>query len=76
METGEICPMWNHRSLVTPAMIVVITTFWAAAPKGPMTYAFTYAEISPPPSPYPPPAFRLETQPLSPNFNPKAQILA
>ena len=21
--------------------------FWAAAPKGPMTYAFTYAEISP-----------------------------
>ena len=28
--------------------------FWAAAPKGPMTYAFTYAEIFPPPSSYPP----------------------
>ena len=26
--------------------------FWAAAPKGPMTYAFTYADISPPPSLY------------------------
>ena len=25
-------------------------TLWAEAPKGPMTYAFTYAEIFPPPS--------------------------
>ena len=41
--------------------------FWAAAPKGPMTYAFTYAEISPSPSSsYPPqipgPYLSLKTQ--------------
>ena len=38
-----------------------ILTFWAAAPKGPMTYAFTHGEISPPPSP--PPAYPPSPQP-------------
>ena len=32
-------------------------TFWAAAPKGLMTYAFTYAKIFPPSSPSFPPHF-------------------
>ena len=60
--------------------------FWAAAPKGLMTYAFTYAEISPPPSSspslYPPPlevqilALRLKSKPQSSNPSLKAQIPA
>ena len=66
-------------------------TFWAAAPKGPLTYAFTQGEISPspPPSPvYPPPrgpnpsfeahipALRLQSQPQGLNPSPEAQIAA
>ena len=30
-----------------PTPIVNKASFWVAAPKGPMTYAFTYAEFSP-----------------------------
>ena len=65
--------------------------FWAVAPKGPMTYAFIYAEISP--SPPPPPtsvvvrtrpqslkaqilASRPKSQPLGPNPSLQAQIPA
>ena len=45
-------------------------TFWAAAPKGPMTHAFTYAEIYPPSPapPLPPPS------PRGPNPSLEAQI--
>ena len=54
--------------------------FWAAAPKGPMTYAFTNAEFFPPSpsmSPPPPPASRPKFQPwtqissLRPKFQPQ-----
>ena len=40
--------------LSTCLFILSTCPFWAAAPKGPMTYAFTHREISPPPSPSPP----------------------
>ena len=55
--------------------------FWAAAPKGPMTYAFTYAEIFPK-SVHPPsleaqiPVPRPKSQSRGPNPIRKAQILA
>ena len=65
---------------------IINTRFWAAAPKGPMTYALTYVEISPPPSSspslYPPPlevqilALRLKLKPQGSNPSLKAQIPA
>ena len=64
--------------------IHLVSSFWAAAPKGPVTYAFTYAEISPssPSLTTPPhikapiPASRFISQPLGPNPSFKAQIPA
>ena len=64
--------------------------FWAAAPKGPMTYAFTQEKfllllllllLRTPPDSDPSlqaetPALRLKSQPLGPNPSLEAQILA
>ena len=51
----------------------IFDTFWAVAPKGPMTYAFTYAEFSPSPPP-PPPSSSSSYPPPSTPF--EAHILA
>ena len=37
----------QKKIIKTKRPVSLFSPFWAAAPKGPMTYAFTYAEISP-----------------------------
>ena len=65
----------------------VFTTFWAAAPKGPMTYAFTQEKfllllllllLLHPSTPFEAhiPALRQKSQPWGPNSNLEGQILA
>ena len=59
-------------------LVCWLVPLWAAALKGPMTYAFTYAEISPPPpsppSPLPqPPGPYLSLEAHIPALRPKSQ---
>ena len=69
-----------YHALSIHLLVGQLVPFWAAAPKGPMTYAFTQEKflLLRPSTPFEAHilALRLKSQPRGPNSSLKAQILA